>query len=76
MRFVMEWQNALPEARVCAVRRANRGKLPPRSLDATHLLRSWLLRRSLRKRRSASRKSCESIMMPPAKSRNGLARPN
>jgi hypothetical protein len=57
-----EWQDAAPKAPLRVLRSVDRSRLPARSRDAPHLLRSRLLRRSLQKRVRASRKPGNGIM--------------
>lgn len=57
-----EWTDASPATLLCEVRATTQRKLSARTRHAPHLLRSRLLRGSLRKRRPASRESGESIM--------------
>jgi DNA-binding response OmpR family regulator len=60
-----EREDAASAILVRKVRSAGRNELPARSRDAAHLLRSQLLRSSLRKRRPASRQSGNSIIEQP-----------
>jgi hypothetical protein len=59
-----EWQDAPSAILLCGVRSAGQSELSAGNRDAPHLLRSQLLRRSLQRRRPASRKSVKSIMNP------------
>jgi hypothetical protein len=57
-----EWQEAAPKALLRVLFPADRSRLPARSRNEPHLLRSRLLRRSLQKRVRASRETGNGIL--------------
>jgi hypothetical protein len=68
-----EWQEAAPKALLRVLFPADRSRLPARSRNEPHLLRSRLLRRSLQECRPGSSKSSASIVGFPRVTSNESA---